>query len=81
MLSVIPHRQKSTPISAVSGALPDIHIPHMPRKNGHGHTRAFAVASAVAGLAGGTVAGALLRTHRKPAPDGGEAQAADGAEE
>jgi hypothetical protein len=77
MRSVIPHRHKPTPLGAVAGALPD-----MPWKNGHGDTRAVVVvASAVAGLAVGTAAGAALFTHRdKPAADGGEEQAPDGAE-
>ena len=77
MLSVIPHRQKSTPLAAVARAVADA-----PWKNGHGHTRALVVvASATAGLAVGTVAGAVLFTHRdKPAADAGEEQAPDGAE-
>jgi hypothetical protein len=76
MLSVIPHRHKSTPL-AVARALPE-----MPWKNGHGHTRAaVVVASATAGLAVGTVASAVLFTHRdKSAVDGGKEQASDGAE-
>ena len=55
MLSVIPHRHKSTPL--------------------------VVVASATAGLAVGTVAGAVLSALRgKPAVDGGKEQALDGAE-
>ena len=77
MLSVIPHRHKSTPLAAVARALPE-----MPWKNGHGHRRAaVVVASATAGLAVGTVASAVLFNHHdKPAADGGEEQAPDGAE-
>jgi hypothetical protein len=77
MLSVIPHRHKSTPLAAVARALPE-----MPWKNGHGHTRAaVVVASATAGLAVGTAAGAgavLFTLRDKPAADGGEEQAPDG---
>ena len=78
MLSAISRRRKPTPLSAVARALPD-----MPsRKNGHGHPRAVAVASATAGLAVGTAAGAVLFTHHdKPAGDGGEEQTPTGAEE
>jgi hypothetical protein len=76
MVPVIPYRQKSTPFGAVARALPD-----MPWKNGHGHTRAVVVASATAGLAVGTAAGAVLFALRdKSAADGGEEQAPDGAE-
>jgi len=77
MPSVIPHRHKSTPLAAVARALPD-----MPWKNGHTHTSAVVVASATAGLAVGTAAGAgavLFTLRDKPAADGGEEQAPDGA--
>jgi hypothetical protein len=75
MPSVIPHRHTSAPLAAVARALPD-----MPWKNGHSHTSAVVVASATAALAVGTAAGAVLFTLRdKPAADGGEEQAPDGA--
>jgi hypothetical protein len=78
MLSVIPRRRKPTPLNAVARALPDM----PPWKNGHGRQGAVAVASATAGLALGTAAGAVLFTHRdKPAAGEGEEQAPDGAQE
>ena len=70
MLSVINRRHKSTPLSAVAGALPAI-----PRTHRNDHVRAVAVASAVAGLAVGTAAGAVLFTR-----DGGEEHATVAAE-
>jgi hypothetical protein len=57
MLSVINRRHRSTPLSTVAGALPAI-----PRRNRNDHARAVAVASAIAGLAVGTAAGAVLFT-------------------
>jgi hypothetical protein len=57
MLSVMNRRHRSTPLSAVAGALPA-----SPRANRNDHTRAVAVASAIAGLAVGTAAGAVLFT-------------------
>jgi hypothetical protein len=61
----------------VTGALPAL-----PRRKGNGHPRAVAVASATAGLALGTAAGAVLFTQRdEPAADGGEEQAPSATEE
>jgi hypothetical protein len=57
MPSVISRRHKSSPLSAVAGALPAI-----PRTNRNDHSRAVAVASAIAGLAVGAAAGAVLFT-------------------
>jgi hypothetical protein len=70
-LSAIPRRHKSTPLSARVGALPVI-----PRTNGNDHPRAVAVASAIAGLAVGTAAGAVLFTR-----DQGEDQVPAATEE
>jgi hypothetical protein len=78
MLSVIPRRRKPTPLNAVARALPDM----PPWKNGHARSGAVAVASATAGLALGTAAGAVLFTHRdKLAADEGKEQAPDGVQE
>jgi hypothetical protein len=78
MLSVIPRRRKPTPLDAVVRVLPDM----PPWKNGHGRSGAVAAASATAGLALGTAAGAVRFTHRdKPAADEGEEQAPDGVQE
>jgi Na+/glutamate symporter len=78
MLSVIPHRHTSTPLAAITAALPDA-----PWRNGHGHTRTVAIASATAGLVVGAAAcaGAVVFTHRRrPAADGSEEPAPDGTE-
>jgi hypothetical protein len=73
--SVISRRHKSTPLSAVAGALPAI-----PRRNGHGHPRAVAVASATAGVAVGAAVGFLLAERVELAADGDEAQAPEAVE-
>ena len=78
MLSVTRHPRRTTPLGGLAGALPD-----MPWANGHGpRRRAFAGACAVAGVAGGMAARAVLRTQRdKLASVGREAQTPDAAEE
>jgi hypothetical protein len=73
--SVISHRHKSTPLSAVAGALPAI-----PRRNGHGHPRAVAVASATAGVAVGAAVGFMLAERVDHTANGDEMQTPDAVE-
>jgi hypothetical protein len=76
MLSVIPHRRRSsTPLGTVAHALP-----RLPSRNGHGHPRIVAAASAGAGLAVGTAAGAMIFSHRAPRTAGDQEQAPDDAQ-
>jgi hypothetical protein len=66
MLSVIPHRRRSsTPLSAMAHALPGLpSLPGLPARDGHSHMRIVAAASATAGLAVGTAAGAVIFSGR-----------------